>query len=530
MRDTETNAAPACSSCGDENQARAAAIKTVYRVANMDCPTEESLIRDKLSKLDGVQDLQFNLMQRTLTVSHSLPSLQLIEKALARIGMKAQLMSNGRNAEPASQSLRYRIENMDCPTEENLIRDKLSRIEGVGALEFNLLQRTLAVSHTLPSADPIEKALADVGMKADRLTAPPSVTKTVLSITKMDCPTEESLIRSKLQAMPGITAMSFNLMQRKLTLEHEPSALKPALDVLNDIGLTAELVEERRAPAHAPPEQRMNWWPMIISGVSATAAEIVEWSVGGFHWATVGLALIAIFTGGLPTYKKGWIALRNGNLNMNSLMTIAVTGAMIIGHWPEAAMVMFLFALAEVIEARSLDRARRAIRELMDLAPETATVRQPDGSWVETDAKQVLVDALVRARPGERIALDGILVSGQSTVNQAPITGESLPIEKAPGDPVFAGTVNQAGSFEYRVTALADDSTLARIIHAWKRPKAPAHRRSALSIDSRESIRRRSSQWPSGSRCCRRFSWVVSGSTGSTEPSCFSSSPAPARS
>jgi Cd2+/Zn2+-exporting ATPase len=205
---------------------------------------------------------------------------------------------------------------------------------------------------------------------------------------------------------------------------------------------------------------------MIVSGLAATAAELVEWSVGGFHWATVVLALVAIFTGGLPTYKKGWIALRNGNLNMNSLMSIAVTGAMIIGYWPEAAMVMFLFALAEVIEAKSLDRARRAIRDLMDLAPDTATVRQADGSWKEVDAKQALVGAIARTRPGERIALDGVVVSGHSTVDQAPITGESLPVEKAEGDPVFAGTINQVGSFEYRVTALASNSTLARIIHA----------------------------------------------------------------
>ena len=463
MSDIDTTAEPGCSTCCKE--APGAPIKTVYRIENMDCPTEEGLIREKLSKLEGVQDLQFNLMRRTLAVSHTLPSLQPIEKALAGVGMKAQLIPGDGKGE-AFQSLHYRIENMDCPTEESLIRDKLSRIEAVGALEFNLLQRTLTVSHALKSAEPIDKALAEIGMKAERLTTPASVTKTVLSISKMDCPTEESLIRSKLQGIPGVTAMDFNLLQRKLTLEHDPQALHAVLKLLGQIGLPAEVVKERRAPAQSPPQQPMNWWPMVISGVSATAAEIVEWNFGGFHWATVALALIAIFTGGLPTYKKGWIALRNGNLNMNSLMTIAVTGAMIIGHWPEAAMVMFLFALAEVIEALSLDRARRAIRDLMDLAPETATVQQADGSWSVVDAKQVRVGAIVRTRPGERIALDGIVISGHSTVNQAPITGESLPIEKMPGNPVFAGTVNEAGSFEYRVTALADDSTLARIIHA----------------------------------------------------------------
>jgi Cd2+/Zn2+-exporting ATPase len=129
-------------------------------------------------------------------------------------------------------------------------------------------------------------------------------------------------------------------------------------------------------------------------------------------------------------------------------------------------MVMFLFALAEVIEAKSLDRARQAVRGLMALAPEKATVCQPDGSWIEVTATEVSLDALVRVRPGERIALDGIIVSGSSAVNQAPITGESLPVEKVEGDQVFAGTINESGSFEYKVTATATNSTLARIIHA----------------------------------------------------------------
>jgi Cd2+/Zn2+-exporting ATPase len=129
-------------------------------------------------------------------------------------------------------------------------------------------------------------------------------------------------------------------------------------------------------------------------------------------------------------------------------------------------MVMFLFTVAELIEARSLDRARNAISGLMQLAPELATVKQPDGSWIETEARHVELGAIVRIRPGERIGLDGEVVAGNSTVDQAPITGESLPVEKAEGDKVFAGTINQAGSLEYQVTAAASNSTLARIIHA----------------------------------------------------------------
>jgi Cd2+/Zn2+-exporting ATPase len=292
--------------------------------------------------------------------------------------------------------------------------------------------------------------------------------KTVFRIDDMDCPTEEGLIRNKLTGMIGITALDFNLIQRRLTVTHSPEVLDNIVSALQTIGFEAK-IESGNSTAATPqiePVSKTNWWLLAFSGVAATLSEVVGWIAGVQQWAIIALALLAILSGGLPTYKKGWIALKNGNLNMNALMSIAVTGAVAIGHWPEAAMVTFLFALAELIEAKSLDRARNAIRGLMELAPETATVRQQDGSWVDMHAKEVPLGAVVRLRPGERIALDGVVTSGRSAVNQAPITGESLPVDKAEGDTVFAGTINETGSFEYRVTAEASHSTLSRIIHA----------------------------------------------------------------
>ena len=290
---------------------------------------------------------------------------------------------------------------------------------------------------------------------------------TVLAISKMDCPTEEGLIRAKLVEMTGVSALDFNLVQRTLRVSHAPDALPRVLAALKSLGFDAEVREAATLTSHPAPEpSRTNWWPLAVSGVTAALAELVYWLYGGNNWAVVALALVAIFTGGLSTYKKGWIALRNRNLNMNALMSIAVTGAMLIGHWPEAAMVMVLFALAEVIEAKSLDRARNAIRGLLNLAPQQATVQQIDGSWADIEATAVTIGSRVRVKPGERIALDGKVIHGHSTINQAPITGESLPVEKIEGDPVFAGSINESGSFEYLVTAAAHDSTLARIIHA----------------------------------------------------------------
>ncbi|SMR84606.1 Cd2+/Zn2+-exporting ATPase [Cupriavidus plantarum] len=300
-------------------------------------------------------------------------------------------------AAPAgTRAARYRIAAMDCPTEETLIRNKLGGMAGVAALDFNLMQRVLTVHHTLPSPDVVVQAIGSLGMKAEPIA----------------------------DAQPGAT------------------------------------------PEVTPQEAAAPWWPLALAAATALGAEVAEWFGIATPWLPAALALATIAISGLGVYRKGWIALRNGNLNINALMSIAVTGAAAIGQWPEAAMVMVLFAIAERIEAASLDSARNAIRGLMAMTPEQAVVLQADGNWQPVAARDVPVGARVRLRPGERVALDGRVVRGQSAFDQAPITGESVPVDKTIGDPLFAGAINQSGEVEYEVTAPASDSTLARIIHA----------------------------------------------------------------
>ena len=289
--------------------------------------------------------------------------------------------------------------------------------------------------------------------------------QTPIRIMQMDCPTEEGLLRSKLGGMAGVAGMEFNLMQRVLTVTHDPKIIEPILAAVRSLGFTPELASDAAAQAEPTAEPAKPWWPLALAGVAAVGSEAVHWA-GGSTWLAAALAAVAILACGLTTYKKGWIAIRNGNLNINALMSIAVTGAFFLGQWAEGAMVMVLFTVAELIEAKSLDRARNAIKSLIQLAPERATVLQSDGTWSDVAAKTVALDARVRVKPGERIALDGKILKGRSSINQAPITGESLPVEKSEGDLVFAGTINESGSFEYAVTATAGDSTLARIVHA----------------------------------------------------------------
>ncbi|MFN3580413.1 MAG: heavy metal translocating P-type ATPase [Pseudomonas sp.] len=294
----------------------------------------------------------------------------------------------------------------------------------------------------------------------------PGTQTSKVRIEQMDCPTEQRLITDKLIGMPGIAALHFNLLQRTLTISHAPEALAPALSAIRALGFTPVSAAQATDSTHPAPPSKARWWRLGLAGAAAVVAEVLHFTDLAPEWMVALISIGAVLLCGLAVYKKGWIALKHRNLNINALMSIAVTGAILIGQWPEAAMVMVLFAIAELIEARSLDRARNAIRGLMSLTPDKATVQQADGSWTEMEVAEVAIGSRVRARPGERISLDGEVVKGSSTINQAPITGESLPVDKTLGDSVFAGTINQAGELEYRVTAAASHSTLARIIHA----------------------------------------------------------------
>ena len=211
----------------------------------------------------------------------------------------------------------------------------------------------------------------------------------VLRIENMDCPTEEALIRGKLASLPCVRDLHFNLMQRKLTVMHSLTDVALIEAALNDIGMHSVRIEAAASPSHAGARDcapaaasRKQWWLMGVGIVAAAAAEVVAWTTGQeASWPVMALALIAIAASGIETYRKGLIALKNLTLNVNALMAVAVTGAVAIGQWPEAAMVMVLFAIAEMIEGHSLDRARNAIRGLMAMTPDEATVKQANGEW-----------------------------------------------------------------------------------------------------------------------------------------------------
>ena len=214
---------------------------------------------------------------------------------------------------------------------------------------------------------------------------------------------------------------------------------------------------------------------LAASLTAALGAELLHFlapDTTGWHIAGMALAALAIALAGVGIYKSGLASLLRGKLGIDALMSVAVTGAFLIGQWPEAAMVMALYALAELIEHRAADRARHAITGLMALAPSEAEVLGQDGQWRRMHTREVALGATVRVRPGERLPFDGEVTMGHSAIDQSSVTGESIPVDKGPGDAVFAGTINQSGEMQLRVTAATGRTTLDRIIHAVEEAQA----------------------------------------------------------
>lgn len=286
---------------------------------------------------------------------------------------------------------------------------------------------------------------------------------TILSIKAMDCPTEEALIQKKVGIMEGVYSLQFNLMQRELTVIHK-NDIQSVIIAIQSLGMDATVTTDRNMKTQTKKTSTLR---NILFGFAAFFAFLSEaLSLSGQNGIIVAIiALSAIALCGKETYVKGWIAIKNRKLNINALMSVAVTGAVLIGEFPEAAMVMVLFNLSEMLEARALDRARNAIENLMSLAPNEAMVKEDD-KFIIKKVEDVALGSIVRVIPGGRVSLDGVIIKGSSSLDESPITGESLPIDKTINDMVYAGSINQEGEIELKTTTTAENSTLMKIARA----------------------------------------------------------------
>lgn len=300
----------------------------------------------------------------------------------------------------------------------------------------------------------------------------------------MDCADEVAILKRELASMLDPEhALQFDILRGKMLVDTSIAAVSTR-DVEAAVARTGMRAEPWQDVQ--PGAGDLSFWQRrgrtiltALSAVFSLAAFLIHGSTSGvlaaFGSEGAGMAeevprtsmvlyVMGILCGGWYVAGRAWRALLRLRPDMNLLMTIAVIGAALIGEWFEAAVVSFLFALSLALESWSVGRARRAVDALLAIAPDTARIIRDDGAIVDVPAGAVLVGNFVLVKPGDRIPLDGSVRKGESSVNQAPITGESMPVEKAPGSEVFAGTINGEGSLEIEVTRVAGDSTLAQII------------------------------------------------------------------
>lgn len=354
------------------------------------------------------------------------------------------------------------VNGMDCPSCAEKIEKIVSGIGGVesAAVNFTGGKMTVRLDESVASIAEVESRIQKLGYETGK---PAGEARDKFFVEGLDCPDESTIIEKKLRDVAGVKAVEFNLIAGEVAVTYDSAAVSRGklMNAIAETGMKARLVDGAAAAEGARGATLLRF--TIASGALIAV---------GFAASLLGLPMLverafylaAMITGGLHIFRKAAFSARNLTLDMNFLMSVAVVGAVAIGEWLEGATVIFLFSFAQYLETRSMDRARNAIQALMKLAPDDALVLR-DGKTVTVPVSEVELGEIFIVRPGEKAPLDGEVVKGSSSMNQASITGESVPVEKKRGDDVFAGTINGEGSLEVRATHRADDTTLARIIH-----------------------------------------------------------------
>ena len=376
-----------------------------FDVPEMDCPSCAGKVESALSTLDGVEAVDPQVTTGTVTVTYD-------EGATTPAEIAEQIRSAGYAVKEPTETLRLSVPDMDCASCAGKVESALDSVDGLASYETQPTTGTVVLS--LTGAEPTE---------ADMVAAVESAGYEVEATTgtqATDAATDDDLWRS-------------------------PRARKTwASGVALAVGLVLEF---------------------LVPGANAQIGTVLG---SALHVADL-LFLVAVAIGGQAILRNGYYSARNLNLDIDLLMSIAILGALTASLafgealYFEAATLAVLFSLAELLERYSMDRARESLEELMDLSPEEATVRR-DGEEVTVPVEDVDVGERVVVRPGAKIPLDGDVIDGESAVNQAPITGESVPVDKTVGDEVFAGTINEEGYLVVQVTSTAGDNTLSRIV------------------------------------------------------------------
>ncbi|TWH46232.1 Cd2+/Zn2+-exporting ATPase [Sporomusa sp. KB1] len=428
--------------------------KTFYKIEGITCLDCAQKFEQAVGELPGVTATSLNTMTGKLTVEGTADLA-----AIQRLGQEENYTVAPVVTSPKKTAV-YQVEGITCLDCAQKFEKAVGELPGVTAASLNTMTGKLTVEGAADLA-----AIQRLGQEENYTVAPvvTSPKKTAVyqveGITCLDCAQK---FEQAVGELSGVTAASLNTMTGKLTVEG--AADLAAIQRLGqEENYTIELAREVTDQAKSKPKVNWELRRAALSGVSLAVAYGVE-KFGGPALVFLPLYIVAMVLGGWGNFKKAAYALPRMNFNMSVLMSVAVIGALAIGQYEEGASVAFLYAISEMLEAWTMEKARRSIRQLMDIAPKTARVRR-EAMEEEVSVEDIVLNDIMIVRPGEKIAMDGVIAKGESAINQAAITGESVPAEKGPGAEVYAGTLNTHGSLEVRVTKLVQDTTIAKIIH-----------------------------------------------------------------
>lgn len=364
----------------------------------------------------------------------------------------------------------------DCEQCTDRLRDMLLSLKGMHEVTINPGRSAIEVSYDkdLLTFEEIQERARTLGVRvADRYK------HGAVRVVGLDCPDCAGKLEGAIRKMRGVAWASLNYATSVLAVEWEPdsTSLEAVVGKVRDFGYD---VESRAATAPSPKalSRRSVRLALTVSSGAFLALAGVVWLARGPSVAVTALLLLSAMAGGVFTVRSGLLSLRGLALDTNLLVTVAAAGAIALHDYAEAAAVMFLFSLGSALEAHTVEKARRSIRSLIEAIPKTATVKH-EGHFEQVNLDRVEVGDIVLVKPGEKVPVDGTIVNGTSAVDEAPITGEAIPKEKARGDCVYAGSINGRGSLELRTTSTSEDNTLARIVHAVEEAqaqKAPSQR------------------------------------------------------
>ena len=368
------------------------------------------------------------------------------------------------------------IPEMDCPIEERDIQKVLDERK-IADVELNVMTRTANFSGDERFVETVIDAVKAAGYEAKRPDTS-AVTRHTLAIPEMDCPVEEQDIRKELDRH-GIDGVELNVMSRTAVFQGNEEKRDAVIAAVVAAGYQARIIAHRTQAVEDVKIPYLRFGVALLIAFLSEGLDIIEeyqvdvLPLSGETIAILSLvlAVVAILMAGLGTLKEGIKCLFRWEFNMMTLMAVAVIGAVLIGAWPEAAMVMVLFEISETIEDLCMTKARRSIRDLMAFTPSSAQLVTLAGTET-VPVSEIAPGAVIRVSPGDRFPLDGKILVGSTTTDQANVTGESLPVDKGPGDNVWSGTVNLTSTVDVTVTAAEADSLTARIIEAVENAQA----------------------------------------------------------